>query len=142
MAEFALILPILLAMIFGIFDLGRVIWANDVVANAAREGARFASVRGSSELTPTASKDDIRTHTLNQLIAAGTSPTITVCYSSVAIASGTTSCSGNTDDPSATNSRGALVTVTVTTTVPSLTGSLLGFGNFTVTGSSTVLINN
>ena len=44
LAEAALVLPLFFAMFFGILDLGRVIWANDVVTNAAREGARFASV--------------------------------------------------------------------------------------------------
>ncbi len=47
-AEFALVIPLFLVMLFGIIDLGRVIWANDALANAAREGARYASVTGSS----------------------------------------------------------------------------------------------
>jgi Flp pilus assembly protein TadG len=142
MAEFALIVPVLLTMIFGIVDLGRVIWANDMVSNAAREGARYASVHGDSELTVDASKDDIRAHTVDQLIAAGNDPVVEVCYSTVAIAASTTGCTGNTDGPGAVNERGALVTVRVTTTVPILTGSLLGLGDFTITGTSTVLINN
>ena len=36
LAEVALVAPIFFLMVFGIIDLGRVIWANDVVANAAR----------------------------------------------------------------------------------------------------------
>ncbi len=52
LVEFALVIPLFLVMLFGIIDIGRVIWANDALANAAREGARFASVTGSSLITP------------------------------------------------------------------------------------------
>lgn len=38
--EFALILPLLALILMGIFDLGRAFYAYNVVANAAREGAR------------------------------------------------------------------------------------------------------
>ena len=40
LVEFALILPVLILMLIGTFDLGRVVWANDTVSNAAREAAR------------------------------------------------------------------------------------------------------
>jgi Flp pilus assembly protein TadG len=38
--EFALILPILVLILMGVFDFGRAFYAYSVVANAAREGAR------------------------------------------------------------------------------------------------------
>ena len=38
--------------------------------------------------------------------------------------------------------RGEFVTVTVSSSVPILTGSLLGFGTFLVSSSSTVIVNN
>jgi Flp pilus assembly protein TadG len=142
LVEFAVVIPIFLLILFGALDLGRVIWANDIVANAAREGARYASVHGSSELTQVASKDEIRAHTLESLVAAGQSPVVTVCYASVQIATQKSGCSGSQDESGASNRRGALVTVNVTTTVEIFTGSLLGMSNFTVNGTSTVLINN
>jgi Flp pilus assembly protein TadG len=40
--EFALIAPVLFALLFGIIDLGRIFWADQDVATAAREGARYA----------------------------------------------------------------------------------------------------
>jgi len=40
LVEFALILPLLILILMGIFDLGRAFYAYSVVANAAREGAR------------------------------------------------------------------------------------------------------
>jgi Flp pilus assembly protein TadG len=142
-AEFALVIPLFLVMLFGIIDIGRVIWANDALANAAREGARYASVTGSSLVTPTSTKADIKTYTRNYAIAAGTNVIVTVCYSAVANSSATAGCSGDTNSPAtASNDRGSLVTVQVTSTVPILTGALLGMGAFTVSGTSTVLVNN
>ena len=143
MAEFALVVPLFFAMLFGVIDLGRVIWANDALANAAREGARYASVHaGTVQLTTLASKSDIRTHTMNFANAGGQNLAVTVCFSSVKYATAQLGCSGDTDEAGAGYQRGNLVTVVVTSDVPVLTGSLLGFGTFRVSGSSTVLINN
>ena len=44
--EFAVILATLLTIMFGIVDIGRALYAYDWVANAARQGTRFAIVRG------------------------------------------------------------------------------------------------
>jgi Flp pilus assembly protein TadG len=143
LVEFALVMPIFLALLFGVVDLGRVIWANDSLASAAREGARYASVHaGTKELTDKAEKPEIKTHAQGFAIGAGGDVTVTVCYSSVHYAAGSMGCSGDVDEAGAGNQRGNLVTVTVTSHVPTLTGALLGFGTFNVSGTSTVLINN
>jgi Flp pilus assembly protein TadG len=147
LVEFALIIPLFLLMLFGIIDIGRVIWANDALTNAAREGARFASVKGSNtDMVTTATKQNIRDATQGMAIAGGMNTVVTVCYSVVHVSTGTAGCTGDTDElvngVAVTNARGALVTVTVSSTVPILTGSLLGMGNFSVSGSSTVLVNN
>lgn len=42
--EFALTLPLLLWIMFGVFDLGRAVFAQNVISNAAREGARYAII--------------------------------------------------------------------------------------------------
>jgi hypothetical protein len=44
MVEFALILPILVLIIAGIFDLGRAFFSSITITNAAREGARFGTL--------------------------------------------------------------------------------------------------
>ena len=44
LVEFALILPIFVLVVFGIFDLGRAVYAYHTVNNAAREGGRLAIV--------------------------------------------------------------------------------------------------
>jgi len=155
LVEFALVLPIFLLMLFAIIDIGRVIWANDDLANAAREGARWASVHGNWRLascqtgpsagngtpiqcTPTTpdTKEPTRVHARAFLVAPGNDVVVYVCYYT------TTVCSGDSDQSGATNARGAFVTVTVTSSVPILTGSLLGMNGFAVSSSSTVIINN
>lgn len=48
MVEFALVLPILLVLVMGFFDVGRAVYTQSVLANAAREGARAAVIRTNS----------------------------------------------------------------------------------------------
>ena len=42
--EFAIILPLLLLLVMGVFDLGRGIYYFSAIHNAAREGARYGAV--------------------------------------------------------------------------------------------------
>lgn len=44
LAEFAMTLPILIFLVFGIFDLGRIVYLYSSMQNSAREGARFGVV--------------------------------------------------------------------------------------------------
>jgi hypothetical protein len=44
MMEFAITLPIIALLVFGIFDLGRVVYYFSVMQNSAREGARYGVV--------------------------------------------------------------------------------------------------
>lgn len=165
LAEFALVLPFFMVMLIGMVDLGRAIWANNSVANAAREAARFAAVHGGSceDLSSTAcgtssycpvgpkgpqtavpaastscpypspSKTAVRNTATGYLVGGGPTSTVTVCYG--------TSCSGDTDTQS-TNVRGTAVTVVVSTQVPMILGSFLGFSTMTVNGTSTMLVNH
>ena len=155
LTEFAIVLPVFLMLVFAIIDLGRVVWALDNLANSAREGAHYASIHGNSKFvtcptgpgltgTPAVgcspwspdSKEPTRVATRAFLVAPGTGVTVTVCYYA------TTPCSGNVDEAGVKNQRGAYVTVRITSTVPILTGSLVGLSNFSVSGSSTVIVNN
>ena len=43
--EFALVVPVLVLMIFGCVDFCRAMWTNNTIAQAALEGARYASLR-------------------------------------------------------------------------------------------------
>ena len=53
--EFAMVAMITLVLMFGMIDLARALYSYHFVTTAAREGARFASVRGvlcSNSVTP------------------------------------------------------------------------------------------
>jgi hypothetical protein len=47
--EFALLLPILILILVGVFDLGRAFHALITITNAAREGARYGTLHASDE---------------------------------------------------------------------------------------------
>ena len=51
--EFALILPLLLLIITGLFDAARATWQENTLAYAAREGTRYAIVHGSGSVDGT-----------------------------------------------------------------------------------------
>ncbi|MGC9361190.1 MAG: TadE/TadG family type IV pilus assembly protein [Anaerolineae bacterium] len=48
LVEFALILPLLLLLMVGIFEFGYVVFAYNTLSNAVREGARYGSVHPES----------------------------------------------------------------------------------------------
>ena len=48
LVEFAMVLPLFLLLIFGLIDGGRLVYINNSVAEAAREGARWGSVQARS----------------------------------------------------------------------------------------------
>ena len=78
--EFALVLPVLLLILFGIIEFGLVMFDQAVITNASREGARAGIVLK----TPKATTTDIQTVALNycqsHLISLGntSSPTVSV----------------------------------------------------------------
>ena len=49
LAEFAILLPVLMGVVIGIFEFGRAWNVDQVLTNAAREGARLAVIETSSE---------------------------------------------------------------------------------------------
>ena len=48
LVEFAFVLPMLLLVVTGLFDLARAVWQENTLAYAAREGTRYAIVHGSA----------------------------------------------------------------------------------------------
>ena len=50
--EFALILPLFLLIVTGLFDVGRAVFQENTLAYAAREGTRYAIVHGSGAADP------------------------------------------------------------------------------------------
>src|SRR5438105_14964228 len=52
LVEFSLLLPLMLLIITGLFDVGRAVWQENTLAYAAREGTRYAIVHGSGYPDP------------------------------------------------------------------------------------------
>lgn len=50
--EFALILPALMVVTIGLIDIGRMMWYRTTLEHIAREGTRYAAVRGASNPFP------------------------------------------------------------------------------------------
>ena len=48
MVEFALVIGLILLILIGIFDLGRIVYTTTALSNAAREGARVAVVNSNT----------------------------------------------------------------------------------------------
>lgn len=61
LVELALALPLLLVIVLGLGDLGRAFYYSSVIANAAREGASYASAHAS-----TATAAEIASHVCNE----------------------------------------------------------------------------
>ena len=102
LVEFALIAPILILLIMGIVEFGRIFSAQQTVTNASREGARTG-------ILPNSSTTDVSNTVSSFMSTAGLTATPTVTCTNV----GTTVQSG------------APTSVTVSYTLPILTGTII-----------------
>lgn len=68
LVEFALLLPVVILILFGVLDLGRAFFAAISIANAAREGARYG-IKTLDESAGTVDSAGITNFTINE--AAG-----------------------------------------------------------------------
>ncbi len=69
-AEFALLLPVLLTILFGIIEFGMIMYGREIVTNATREGARAGITQGPPKLSTGA----ITTISNNYLVNTGVNP--------------------------------------------------------------------
>lgn len=74
-AEFALAIPIFLLLVFGLLDIGRLVYINNAIAQGAREAARWGSVQGRSGTA--AGRASIAAYARASMAAVPT-PTVTV----------------------------------------------------------------
>ncbi|GAA1735467.1 hypothetical protein GCM10009681_02340 [Luedemannella helvata] len=110
--EFALVLPVLLILVFGIIDFGRMLNAKITLTQAAREGARAAAV--STQANGVKWTRDAARNSLGTL-----NPTVLSCA----------------DDPSRT---AASVTVSYTFRFATPIGAMIGAGGTTTLTSEAV----
>jgi hypothetical protein len=68
--EFAVVAPILLAVVFGLIQLGRAFEAQNLLEVAAREGARFASMDRDGMLAPNESATDKLINDMKNFLAS------------------------------------------------------------------------
>ena len=103
-----IVMTVLLALMFGIIDFGRAMYTYSFVAQLARQGARWAIVRGSNcsllDHCPNAQSSDVITYVQSLNYGAAVSSSI----GGSAVWSGTNSTCTSVHAP------GCLVTVTVT----------------------------
>ncbi|OYU32518.1 MAG: pilus assembly protein TadE [Comamonadaceae bacterium PBBC2] len=78
--EFALILPILLLVFFGMIELSLALYDKAILTNASREGARAGIVLSSPKLTDAQIRTVVLNYTNGALISLGstTAPTVTI----------------------------------------------------------------
>jgi Flp pilus assembly protein TadG len=84
MVEFAIVLPILLLLVFGIIDFGRALYTLNNLTAAVREGARLASTQISPDPTTGGSMSAVSTAVTNYVVAFGGNsgaPTISETFS-------------------------------------------------------------
>ena len=83
--EYALSLPFLLGIIYGIVEVSHYAYLRTTMANTAHDAVRYAAVHSSQATTP-ATTSDVKTFTNNELTGLGLNPdgtggtTVTVTY--------------------------------------------------------------
>jgi Flp pilus assembly protein TadG len=154
LVEFALVIPIFLMGVFGLIDGSRLVFLNSTLSEAAREGAREASVEASwlgsgdascnttgGPICP-ATLDILKSHVLaavNHVTPLGAIPSSGVAMSCDASTPPTGTWTGQT---CTSNDTGSYVSVRVFSTFTPLTpviGQILGA--ITLSGSATMTIN-
>lgn len=115
LVEFAVAAPVILILIVGLFDVGRLIYINNELSHAVREGARWGAVQGRAADQAAGTNTGV-TDAVNASIAVAPGTNVTVACTDVQ-AGGSTCTSGD------------LLTVNVSTSVAPITpliGDLVG----------------
>lgn len=116
--EFALVLPVLVVVILGIFDFARAVWHYNTLAEAAREGTRFAMVHGADSPRPVG--------------PAANDPQVRDVVQRFAFALDTSQLTVLSTWPNGTNRPGDPVRVEVRYTYIPLTGLIVGGGGISL----------
>ena len=72
--EFTIIFPLLMVLIFGIVEFGLILYDQQVITNASREGARAGIVARDPRLDSTGIKAVVNNYTQNRLISFASIP--------------------------------------------------------------------
>jgi Flp pilus assembly protein TadG len=94
LVEFAMMSGLFFLTVLGTMEYARMVFNSNMVSFAAREGARYAAVRGSTAGANTASVSDIQAYTAGRSVGVVAAGDVTVFCGTMA-ANITTSCSTN-----------------------------------------------
>lgn len=126
--EFALILPVLMILLVGVFDLGRAVMLSETLNTAVREGTRYAIVHGALASSPSgpAPLTSTAIDTVVRQYATGINSTITITITW----------------PDSNSNRGSEVTVNATTPFTPILSQVFTGGGVAVTlrAGSTMVI--
>jgi hypothetical protein len=143
MVEFALVAPLFFLLLFGIIEAGRFVFYHEILANATREGARYAIVNGANvdpigcpsgppapgSVACDVPGDNVVAATRNAAIGLGGSVSVTPSWRK---SDGT---------PGGNNGRGQTVNVAATFTYHTLI-PVVPFPDIVVEAESSLVINN
>ncbi len=76
--EFAIILPVLMIIIFGIIEFGLLLYDKQVITNASREGARAGVVVGVSRVDDAGILEVMDRYIANNLVTFGSTPSLNI----------------------------------------------------------------
>ncbi len=158
MVEFALIAPLFFFLLFSIIEFGRAVYYIQMLNNAAREGARYAIVHGEnsrSDSGPLPASETANGRTAGdptgaKVMAATKSAAIAIIDSTAnAFAVDVRWCANDGDiadcpgpQGDGDNGRNQTVRVTVSYTFQPMIAGVVPLPTFTMTGGSTLVINN
>lgn len=150
LVEFALVIPVFILLLFGLLDLGRAVYSNNTLSQAAREGARLAAVEanwvgksGSDCTAPTCPattlglKADVTTAVNHMAVGLGV-----ISSSQVTLTCDSRPSTGPSPDCALNNGTTNIVTVRVTYTYQPMT-PILGqlFSSIGLAASASMTIN-
>ena len=127
LVEFALVVPIFLILVFGVVDGVRAVFAYNTIANASREGARYAMVHGASS---------------SSAVGPGNTSALTTYVQHYTGGLGSSSVTITPTWPGGSNTAGSKVKVDVQYHWRPMFSSLLRTSALTLDASSTMVIVN
>jgi Flp pilus assembly protein TadG len=131
--ELSLVLLLMLTLIFGIIEVGRLMFAYTTLAGAARAGTRYATVHGANSSSPSynGNSGSVSTQVTDLATSAGlTGVTVAVAYPN--------NTGGAGSDPNG-NLTGDVMTVTASYSFSPIV-SLIPLGTFTISSQSQSVI--
>ena len=70
LAEFAIAAPVVFLIVLGLFDVGRLVFINNEIAEAAREGARWGAVQGRAAAEANGDNSDVTDEVGSRIVIA------------------------------------------------------------------------